>query len=149
MVKDENNLLNLKDVLKAQRSPYYQTSRNTLTRHETLTKTFSIFKISAMITPIFGIIIISVIIFLCCRTKKIGQLVSLLSLSKVTKASPINEIDECDYEFDTFTSVLIIIISCVWIVYLSIMYYELGRREFNYLSLPCTECISARRPDKL
>ena len=122
MVKDENNLLNLKDVLKAQRSQYYQTGRNTLTRHETLTKAFSIFKISAMITPIFGIIIISVIIFLCCRTKKIGQLVSLLSLSKVTKASPINEIDECDYEFDTFTSVLIIIISCVWIVYLSIMY---------------------------
>ena len=61
---------------------------NTLTRHETLTKAFSIFKFSAMITPIFGIIIISVIIFLCCRTKKIGQLVSLLSLTKVTKAGP-------------------------------------------------------------
>ena len=64
-----------------------------------------------MITPIFGIIIISGIIFLCCRTKKIGQLVLLLSLTKVTKAGPIKEIDECDYEFDTITSVLIIIIS--------------------------------------
>ena len=149
MVKDVNNLLNLKDVLKAHRSQYYHTARNTLTRHETVTKAFSIFKIRAMITPIIGIIIISVIIFLCCRTKKIGQLVSLLSLSKVTKARPINEIDECDYEFDTFTSVLIIIILCVWIVYLSIRYCELGKRVFNYLSLPCTECISVRRPDKL
>ena len=149
MVKDENNLLNLKDVLKAHISQYYHTARNTLTRHEILTKAFSIFTISALITPIFGIIIISVIIFLCCRTKRIGQIVSLLSLSKVTKASPINEIDECDYEFDTFTSVLTIIILCVWIVYQSIRYYESGRRVFNYLSLPCTECISARRPDKL
>ena len=66
-----------------------------------------------MITPIFGIIIISVIIFLCCRTNKIEQLVSLLSLSMVTKANPINEIDECDYEFDTLNSVLINIIVCV------------------------------------
>ena len=40
-------------------------------------------------------------------------------------------------------------ILCVWIVYLSLMYYELGRSVFNHLSLPCTECISARRPDKL
>ena len=47
-----------------------------------------------------------------------------MSLSKATKASLINEIEECDYEFDKFTSVLIIIILCVWIV-------------------------SARRPDKL
>ena len=70
MVKDENNMVNLKDVLKAHRSHYYHTVRNTLTRHETLTKAFSIFKISAMITPIFGIIIISVIIFLCCRTTR-------------------------------------------------------------------------------
>ena len=44
---------------------------------------------------------------------------------------------------------LIITILCVWIVYLSIRYYELGRRVFNHLSLPCTECISARRPVKL
>ena len=44
---------------------------------------------------------------------------------------------------------LIIIILCVWIVYLSIRYYELGRRVFYHLSLPCTECIYARRPDKL
>ena len=87
------------------------------------------------------------IIFLCSRTKKIGQLVSLLSLSKVTKSDTIIEMDECDYEFDTFTSVLIIL--CVWIVYLSIRYYELGWGVFNHLSLPCTECISARRPDKL
>ena len=106
MVKDENNLLNFKDVLKAHRLRYYHTARNTLTCHEPLTKALSIFKISAMITPIFGIIIISVIIFLCCRTKRIGQLVSLLSLSKVTKVSPINEIDECGYECNTFTSVL-------------------------------------------
>ena len=139
MVKDESNVLNLKDILKAHRSQYYHTARNTLTRHETLTKSFSIFKMSAMITPIFGIIIISVIIFLCCRMKKIGQLVSLLSLPKVTQAYPIN--DECD----TFTSVLIIIILCVWIIYLGIWYYELGRRVFNHLSLPCTECISAKK----
>ena len=113
MVKYENNLLNLKDVLKAHISQYYQTARHTLTRHETLTKAFSIFKISAMITLIFGIIIISVIICLWGRTKKIGQLVLLLSLSKVTKASQINEIDECDYKFDKFTSVLTLIILCV------------------------------------
>ena len=90
MVKDENNLLNLKDVLKAHRSQYYHTARNTLTHHETVAKAFSIFKIRAMITPIFGIIIISVILFLCCRTKKIGQLVSLLSISKTTNAFPLS-----------------------------------------------------------
>ena len=39
---------------------------------------------------------------------------------EVTKASPINEIAECDYVFDTFTCVLIIIILCVWIIYLCI-----------------------------
>ena len=50
MVKDENNLLNLKDVLKAHISQYYHTAGNTLTRHETLTKAFSIFKISAMMS---------------------------------------------------------------------------------------------------
>ena len=55
MVKDEHNLLNLKDALKSHRSQYYHTARNTLTRHETLTKTFSIFKISAIITHLFGI----------------------------------------------------------------------------------------------
>ena len=98
---------------------------------------------SAMITPIFGIIIISVIIFLGCRMKKIGQLVSLFSWPKVTQVYPIN--DECDYEIDTFTSVLIIIILCVLIIYLGIRYYELGRRVFNHLSLPCTECISAKK----
>ena len=81
--------------------------------------------------------------------EKDRTIVSLLSLTKVTKAGPIKEIDECDYEFDTFTSVLIIIILCVWIVYLSIRYYELGRRVFNNISLPCTEYISAKRPDKL
>ena len=85
MVKDENDLLNLKHVLKAHRSQSFHTPRNTLTRDETSTKAFSIFKISAMITPTCGIIIISVVICLCCRTKMIGQLVSLLSISKTTK----------------------------------------------------------------
>ena len=46
MAKDENNLLNLKDVLKAHRSQYYNTARNTRTRHETLTKAFSILKLA-------------------------------------------------------------------------------------------------------
>ena len=150
MVKDENNLVNLKDVLKAHRSQYYHTARNTLTRHETLTKALSIFKISAMITYIFGIMIISVIIFLCCRTKKIGHLVSLLSISKATNAFPISDFnDKWDYECDTFASVLIIIILCVWIAYLSIRYYKLGRRVVNHLAFPFTECISTRSPDKL
>ena len=103
-----------------------------------------------MITPIFGIIIISVIIFLCYRTKKIGQFVSLLSISKTTNAFPLSQFNnEWDYEFDTLTSVLIIVILCVWIVHLIIRYYELGRRVFNHLALSCTEYISARRPDTL
>ena len=55
-------------VLKAHRSHYYHTARNTLTRHETLT--FSTFKISAMITPVFGIISISVIIFYVVARKR-------------------------------------------------------------------------------
>ena len=53
MVNDQEDLLNLKEVLKAHISQYYHTARNTLTHHETLTKSFSIFKISAMVTPIF------------------------------------------------------------------------------------------------
>ena len=62
-----------------------------------------------MITPIIGIIIISVIIFLFSRTKRIGQLVSLLSISEATNALLISESnDEWDNQFDTFTSVLII-----------------------------------------
>ena len=73
----------------------------------------------------------------------------MLSHEKDRTTCFIIEIDECDYEFDTFTSVLIIIILCVWIVYLSIRYYELDRRVFYHISLPCTECIYARRPDKL
>ena len=48
----------------------YHTARNTLTRHENLTNVFSIFKISAMIIPIFGIIIISVIIFFYVVARK-------------------------------------------------------------------------------
>ena len=70
MVKDETNLANLIDVLKAHRSQYYHTARNALTRHETVTKAFSILKISAMITPVFGIIIISVIIFFMLSHEK-------------------------------------------------------------------------------
>ena len=70
MVKYGNNLLNLKDVIIAHRSQYYHTARNTLTRHETVTKVFPIFKISAMITLGFGIIIIIVIIFYVVARKR-------------------------------------------------------------------------------
>ena len=127
----------------------YCTAGNTLTRHETLSKSFSIFKISAIVTPMFGIIIISVVIFLCCRTKNIGQIVSLLSISKATNAFPMNESsDEKDYEFDAFTSVSIIIFLFLWGVYLIIQYYKFDRRVFNHLALTFTECISDKNPPK-
>ena len=44
MLMDEDNVLHLKDVLKTNRSQYYHTTINTLTRLGILTKSFSFFK---------------------------------------------------------------------------------------------------------
>ena len=70
----------------------------------------------------------------------------LLSISKATNVFPISESsDEWDYEFDVFTCVSIIIFLFLWAVYLIIQYYKFGRRVFNHLALPFTECISAKK----
>ena len=106
MVNDEDNL---KDVHKL----IDHTVRNNLTRHETLTHHSLFSKLVQRYHQFFGIIIISVIILLCCRPKKIEQLVLLLSISKVTNVFQISELDdEWDYE-------LILLLVCGLLYYYS------------------------------
>ena len=89
------------------------------------------------------------IIFLCCRTKKIGQHVSPLSMSKATNPFPISESNnEWEYECDTFTSLSIMILLLLCVIYLIIQYSKFGRQLFNHLALPFIECISAKNTAK-
>ena len=82
MIEENQLLLNLKDVIKSHKTVYYNTARNTLIRHDTMSQLFSIFKYCAMIAPILGLIIIIVIICFCVRKKDLCQLVSLPSMPK-------------------------------------------------------------------
>ena len=44
MIEEDTHLLNLKVVIRAYKTAYYNTARNTLIRHETMSQSFSIFK---------------------------------------------------------------------------------------------------------
>ena len=82
MIEEYKLLLNLEDVIQANKTAYYNTARNTLIQHDTMSQSFSIFKYCAMIAPILGLIIIIVIICFCVRKKGLCQLVSLPSMPK-------------------------------------------------------------------
>ena len=44
MIEEDRPLLNLKEVIRAHKTAYYNTARNTLIRHKTMSQLFSIFK---------------------------------------------------------------------------------------------------------
>ena len=108
--EEDKRLLNLKEVIRAHKTAYYSTAHNTLIRHETMSQSFSIFKYCAMIAPIFGIIIIIVIICFCVKMKGLGHMVSLISIPKASIALPIEKLNE-DWkeEFDMSVYVIIVI----------------------------------------
>ena len=103
----------MKDVLAAQKSDYYNTVDSKLLRNETMAKSFSWFKICAFLAPIIGVIVLAFILYFCVRTKKLGQLVFLLTLSNnTTQSSPINE-KSSDYA-ETFEIVSSIGMNVFW-----------------------------------
>ena len=91
-----------------------------------------------------GLIIIIVIICFCVRTKGLGQLVSLLSMSKASIALPTEKSNE-DWkeEFDMFACFCTLLLLLLWLVYLIIQYYKFFDRIQKTISLPFKECISA------
>ena len=78
---DDKQLLNMKDVLSDYKTNYYSSAEITLSRHENIAKSFSIFKICVIMAPIIGVIVVLFIVFISIRTKRLGQLISLISLS--------------------------------------------------------------------
>ena len=147
MMEEDKHLLNLKEVIRAHKTAYYSTARNTLIRHETMSQSFSIFKYCAMIAPILGIIIIIVIICFCVRMKGLGQMVSLISMPKASIALPIEKSNE-DWkeEFDMFASLCTLLLLLLWLVYLILQYYKFFDRVQKTISLPFKECVSATSP---
>ena len=137
MIEEDKHLLNLKEVIRAHKTAYYNTARNTLIRHETMLQSFSIFQYGAMIAPILGLIIIIVIICFCVRMKGLGQLVSFLSMSKVSIALPIEKSNE-DWkeEFDMFASLCTLSLLLLWLIYLILHYYKFFDRVQKTVSLP-------------
>ena len=147
MMEDDKHLLNLKEVIRAHKTTCYSTARNTLIRHETMSQSFSIFKYCAMIAPIFGIIIIIVIICFCVKMKGFGQMVSLISMPKASIALPIEKSNEdLKEEFDKFASLCTLSLLLLWLVYLILQYYKFFDRVQKTISLPFKECVSATSP---
>ena len=142
-IDDDNHLLNLKNVLQAHKTAYYNTALNTLNRHENMVQSFTIFKLCTMLTPILGVIIFIFIICFCVRMKNLGQLVSLLSISKTTTALPIYRTNYWKEEFDIFTSVCTLILL---LIYLILQYYKFFERVQKTISLPFNECVSVSSP---
>ena len=142
---DDKHMLNLKDVLLALKNDYYHTAHSTLNRHggslNLLQNAFSIF------APIVSIIVIVIVIVVICRTKKLGQMIALLSLSKNTNARPLTEehTDHYDY-FDYIINLGTVILLLLWLIYIVLRYYKLLRRIYRTVSLPFRECITASEP---
>ena len=63
--------------MKAHRSDYYHSQ---LDRHENIMENYTIFRVGAMNSPFAVIVVIGIIIYAGVRTKKLGELISLLSL---------------------------------------------------------------------
>ena len=147
-METDSHLLNLKDVLAAQKSDYYNTVHSKLLRHESMAKSFSWFKICAFLAPIIGVIVLAVILYFCIKTKKLGQLVSFLTLSQnTTQALPINE-KSSDYEetFDIVASIGTSFLLVFGLLYLILKYYIHFVRIHRSISLPFNECVLVKQP---
>ena len=145
-IDDDSNLLNLKDVLNAHRSKYYHTARSQLNRHENMMESYPIVRIGAIIAPAVAVVVIGVIIYVSVRTKKLGQLISLLSLSKTIEAAPISSTTENADYYDFFTNICTVILLVLWALYLFLRYYKFFCRVRRTITLPFNECVSASNP---
>ena len=145
---DDKQLLNMKDVLSDYKSNYYNSAKNTLSRHEDMAKSFSIFKICAIMAPIIGVIVVLFIVFISIKTKGLGQLISLISLSKSTQALPVNDNNNfiSSEWYDLAASVCTAVLLGLWLLYLSLRYYRLFLRMYRTITLPFHECVSAAKP---
>ena len=146
VINDDEDLLDLKLVLEAYGTSYYHTAKSKIERHENMAKHFSIIKICALLAPIVGIIVILVIIYVSIRTKKLGQLISLLSLSRKSEAASIDFATGKSEYFEFFAGVCTVILLAAWMVYMVLRYYKLCKRIYRTATLPFQECISARNP---
>ena len=147
-IETDSHLLNLKDVLSAHKSSYFNTVHSTLARHESMAESFSFFKICAYMSPIIGIIVVAVVLFFCIRTRRLGQLLSLLSISKSSEALPLGDSKDANYSelLDFIASIGSLFLIVLGLIYLCVKYYKLFVRLQRTISLPFNECISARSP---
>ena len=123
----------------------YNSAKNTLSRHENIAKSFSIFKICAIMAPIIGVIVVLCIVFISIKTKRLGQLISLISLSKSTQALPVNDNNNfiSSEWYDLAASACTAVLLGLWLLYLSLRYYRLFLRMYRTITLPFHECVSA------
>ena len=145
-IQDDNSLLNLKDVLAANKQNFYNLASNRITRTEETVKHYSLFRLCAMLSPILAIIVLGLILFVCIRNKKLGQLISLLSLSKTTNAAPLSDDSDLSGFYDIFASICTLVLLLLWLTYLILRYYKFFQRIKRTATLPFTECVTATKP---
>ena len=145
LIDNDNNFLDLKDVLQARQSGYYHTVHNKLLRHDDVAKNFPLFRSLAICVPILAILATMVTLFFCVRTRKLGQLMSLMALTKNVEAAPLNTMTvDFTENFDLLSCIGVIIIFTLLLFYICIRYYKLFTRLRHTISLPFSECVSAR-----
>ena len=145
-IDDDIALLDLKDVLLANKDKFYSLAKNRITRNEETVKNFTLFKVCAMRAPILSILALGLTLFICARTKKLEQLILLLSLSRTTNAAPIRDDSRVLEFYDIFASICIVILLLLWLIYLILRYYTFFQRIRRTVTLPFTECITASEP---
>ena len=146
-LKDHSDYLDLKKLVLAQKRGFRNSIHDRLNIHDDAVKHINIFKTLAMFIPVVIIIVIIITICLVLRTKKIGQLVSLLTLAKPTDALMLGD-NTCG-TLDLIAECMILLIAISILAYWCAKKYCLLRKFVNVMSLPFTECINTRPSQKL
>ena len=144
---DHSEYLDLKKIVEGQKLGFRSTTNERLNIHDKAIKHIGVFKILAMFVPIVIILVIIITICLVMRTKKIGQLVSLLTMAPPTNAALIDS-TTCNH-IDFISECIILLVSLNILIYWCVKNYTLLCKFINVLSLPFQECISTRNSPKL
>ena len=145
-INDEDAMLDLKTVLHSYKSGYYNSARRTLDRHENMAKSFPILKTIVFFVPLISLIAGGFILYFLVKTKKLGQMVSLLSLPKTVNASLPKENYEIFENSNGYLTIGIVVLIILWMIYLMFKYYKLFMKVRNTVSLPFRECMLAEKP---
>ena len=146
---NNEEVLDLKHVISAQKNKYSNSINNRLNNHESAISNISIFKLFAMFVPPLFIIIVIIIICFIFKTKKIGQLVALSSLAKGVNTLPLSGNSQTCYYIDTVADYIILAIIIMIAVYWIMKNYGFLITIINTISLPFNECMLTRKNSNL